>query len=138
MRKLTDVPSSELKARLEAADDAKAAKRLVVALAYKDDIAVETLSERYGIPQSTIYYWIDRIENESLDQALVDDSRPGRPSKLSREQRLTIEQWIAASPREQGKEADEWTPELLRDLINEEFGVEYSRGHVRRILREHF
>lgn len=136
MNKLAEISTAALKEQLDHVDEAKAAKRLMVALAYKDGVDVDTMSERFGIPQSTIYYWLDRLEEGPLDQALVDDPRPGRPSKLSAEQRAAVETWVASSPRERGLDAEEWAPELLREHIREEFDVTYSLGHVRRLLRE--
>lgn len=50
MRKLEQISTEKLKTALDDDDEAKAAKRLMVALAYKDDVRAETLAERYGIP----------------------------------------------------------------------------------------
>lgn len=91
MRKLDGLPADHLRAALDEAQDAKAAKRLMVALAYKDGVGVDTISERYGIPQSTIYYWLDRLENRPTADALRDGPRPGRPPKLSTDQRVEVE-----------------------------------------------
>jgi hypothetical protein len=88
------VPLKELHAELESVESAKGAKRLMMAIAYKDRVDVETIAARYAIPQSTIYYWLDRLDKEPLSEALKDDSRPGRPSKLSPEQRATVADWV--------------------------------------------
>lgn len=58
----------------------EATKRLTVGLAFKDGVNVDTISERYGIPQSTIDDWLDRFENRPTADALRDDPRSGRPS----------------------------------------------------------
>ncbi len=54
------------------ASSAKAAKRLMIALAYADGVRVETLSERYDIPRATVYSWLDRFEHHSINDALED------------------------------------------------------------------
>lgn len=131
---LESVSTTALRGALDRATGAKAAKRLMVAIAYKDGVDVETLSERYGIPESTIYYWFDRFEDAPIDEAIVDEQRPGRPPKLSADQRATVAEWVRASPRDQGLDAEEWTADLLRERIHETFGVSYSVGHVRRLL----
>jgi transposase len=131
MAKLEDVAADRLRSELAGAETAKAAKRLMVALAYKDGAGVESIADRYGIPQSTIYYWLDRFEGESVADALADDPRPGRPSKLTEEQRATVAAWLE-SPPESGETADGWTAERLRERIADEFGVEYSAAHVSR------
>lgn len=136
MSKLDGVPAGTLRETLGHATDAKAAMRLMLAIAYKDGVDVETLSDRYGIPRSTIYYWFDRLEELPLEEAITDESPPGRPAKLSASERETVVTWVRGTPEEQGLDAAEWTPELLRDHIRSEFGVEYSLGHVRRLLRK--
>jgi transposase len=87
MNKLEDVDAGALRDALGKASSAKAAKRLMIALAYADGVRVETLSERYDIPRATVYSWLDRFEHQSISEAITDESRPGRPSKLNASQR---------------------------------------------------
>lgn len=82
MDKLADVDTEALQAALGDASESKAVKRLMVALAYADGVSVETVSARYDIPRATIYSWLDRFEQQSIAEAITDDSRPGRPAKL--------------------------------------------------------
>lgn len=132
MGKLNAVSTRELQAELDRTEDAKAVKRLMVALAYKDGVEVGTISNRYDIPQSTIYYWLTRFEEQPLTDALEDEPRPGRPPKLSDEQRKEVASWIEAGPREAGYDRDSWLAEDLRDHICDTFGVRYSVPHVAR------
>lgn len=136
MNKLADVDPDDLRAALADADDAKTAKRLMVALAYRDGTSVETLSRRYDIPKSTIYYWLDRFEERPLAEAIRDEDRPGRPSKLDDPERERLERALGDAPSEHGLGDGEWTPEALQEFIEREFDVSYSLGHVRRLLRE--
>ena len=136
MADIAGVTASELRAALETAEDPKAVKRLMVALAYLDGIPVETLVARYGIPQSTVYSWLDRFEERPLADALYDDDRPGRPPKLDPDERATLADHLAAAPDEFGFDAASWTPGLLREHVEREFGVRYSVGHARRLLAE--
>jgi transposase len=136
MSKLDDVSADALREALHDTTEAKAAKRLMVALSYKDGEHVADLSHRYDIPASTLYYWLDRFENQPIEEAIIDEDRPGRPSKLDDEQRETLFEHLSESPAERDIEATEWTPEVTREYIRETFDVEYSLGHVRRLLRE--
>lgn len=136
MNKLADEDTDALQAALDAASSPKAAKRLMIALAYVDGIRVETLSERYDIPRATVYSWLDRFEQQSISEAITDESRPGRPSKLTVSQRERLSNDLAASPAELGYDASEWTPELAQSHIERAYDVTYSLGHVRRLLRE--
>lgn len=133
MTKLKETSTIELRTTLESVNDAKAAKRLMIALAYKDGERVTTLVSRYGIPQSTIYYWLDRFEKHSVTQALEDEPRPGRPPKLTPDQRAEVESWLEnpPAPPETNREK-EWTAERLKQRIQDEFDIEYSIPHVYR------
>ena len=136
MNKLEDVDPAGLQAALADADDAKTAKRLMIALAYRDGTPVGTLSDRYDIPKSTIYYWLDRFEKQPISEAIEDEDRPGRPSKLDDDEHERLEQAVESPPSEYGLGDGEWTPEALQAYIEREFGVAYSLGHVRRLLRQ--
>lgn len=136
MSKLEDISEETLRTELAEVDGAKSTKRLMVALAYKDDVSVDRLSTRYGFPTSTIYSWLDRFTSKPIEDAIGDDKRPGRPSKLAPRHRRAIERWLSASPREYGIDADEWSGPLLRDRIQEEFDVEYSLGHAYRLMAD--
>jgi len=136
MDKLDGVPLSALQEQLDAAESSKATKRLMVAIAYKDGVPVSTLSERYDVPESTLYYWLDRIAEKPLSEAVEDDERPGRPSELDDAERRSVFDALADSPQAYGFEASSWTPELVREFIESEYGVSYSLGHVRRLIRD--
>lgn len=135
MAKLNHVSMDDLRFHLDRVESIKASKRLMLALAYKDGVDVATLSERYGVPQSTIYYWFERIETQPLPQAVVDADRPGRPSKLSDRERESLRTDLETVPSESGYNEAEWTPELVQRHLSDEYDVSYSLGHVRRILK---
>ena len=136
VNKLEDVDADALRDALGKVSSAKAAKRLMIALAYADGVRVETLSERYDIPRTTVYSWLDRFEYQSISDAIEDESRPGRPSKLDASQRERLPDELARSPTELGYDAADWTPELAQSHIERAYNVTYSLGHVRRLLRE--
>lgn len=136
MTKLEQIGAEQLRAALETADTAKATKRLMVALAYKDGVHVQTIASRYGIPQSTVYYWLGLFEKQPLDAALEVESRPGRPPKISAEERAIVKEWLDAPPTECGIDADAWTAEHLQEQIHSTFDIEYSIPHVKRTFFE--
>ncbi|WP_136602706.1 helix-turn-helix domain-containing protein [Salinigranum halophilum] len=133
MSKLDHVDPAALREKLADTGDAKATKRLMVALDYLDGVAVDELSDRYGIPRSTVYYWLSRFDERPIDEAITDEDRPGRPTALDRS---VLEDVVAAGPHEYDVDAEEWSPAALRDVLDREFDVSYSEGHVRRLLKE--
>lgn len=136
MGKLEDVSVADLRGALAEAESAKAAERLMVALSYRDGESVATMSDRYGIPTSTLYYWLDRFEERGIEGAITDEQRPGRPPKLDDDQRAALAETLAEPPSAAGVEAAEWTPERVQAYVEREFSVTYSTGHVRRLVEE--
>lgn len=136
MAKLSTVAVGDLHNALERVSTGKAAKRLMVALAYKDGVTVDTLSERYNIPRSTVYYWLGRFEELSIEDAIEDDDRPGRPPALTAAEREQLQAELAQAPDAFGFDAAAWSTELVRDHIEEQYGVTYSDGHIRRLRRD--
>lgn len=133
---LDDVDVDDLRAALEEATDPKAVRRLMVALDYADGVAVDAISDRYGIPRSTVYAWLARFDERPIAEAVRDDPRPGRPPALDDADRARLAGALADAPEEHGVAAAAWTPALVRRYVDREFGVEYSLGHARRLLRE--
>lgn len=136
MPKLEDTDPPQLIAAFHDASHPKAVKRLVVAIAYLDGVPVDTLSKRYEIPRSTIYAWLDRFERESIEDAIHDENRPGRPPELKPQEFVQLAADIADGPHRQGFDANEWTASLLQKHVSAAYGVEYSEGHARRLLRQ--
>jgi len=127
----------ELKEHLiEEADDAKAVKRLFTAIAYKHGQSPAEIQEMYGIPRQNIYQWLDRIEARGLPDALYDESKPGRPAKLTDEQFDRFVKTLRESPESVGYDVEVWDPKLARDWLNKQFNIEYTLRHVRRLMRE--
>lgn len=136
MNRIEDLDGDDLRAAFDEATDPKAIKRLMVALAYKDGVAVDTLSDRYGISRSTIYAWLNRFDEGPIAEAITDDPRPGRPAALDDAAQVRLAETLDEPPSQHGFDAATWSPTLVRRYIDREFGVEYSLGHVRRLLRE--
>lgn len=133
---LDDVDPDDLRAALAEATDPKAVRRLMVALAYADGVAVDDLSDRYGIPRSTVYAWLSRFDERPVEEAVRDDPRPGRPAALDDDDRTRLAGALSDPPDDHGFAAASWTPALVRRYVDREFDVEYSLGHARRLLRE--
>jgi transposase len=135
--KIPDWTVEELQQELaDTADDGKAVKRLMVAIAYKQGQSPADIEETFGISRKSIYQWLDRFEDRSLEEALYDESKPGRPSKLTDEQREELETTLQKSPEEAGYDVQAWTPQFVQHWLKQHFDVEYTQRHVRRLMDE--
>ncbi len=136
MARLEGVGVDELRAALDAVEGKKPAMRLLAAIAYKHGITQTELAEWYGVERKTIYNWLTRIECGPIDRAVYDEKRPGRPPKLSEEQRRSLGEDLDRPPGDLGYEGGEWTPSLVGEHVAGRFGVEYSESSCRRLLSE--
>ena len=136
MERLEDVPVEELRTALERVEGKKPAMRLLAAIAYKHGVTQTELGEWYGVERKTIYNWFTRIEEGPIEEAVVDEKRPGRPPKLGREAREVLRADLERSPTDVGYDGEVWTPDLVREHVRTRFGVEYSESSCRRLLLE--
>jgi transposase len=136
MEHLEDITIEQLQSALDTVERKKPAQRLITAIAYKQGVTQTELSEWYGVQRRTIYDWLRRLEDEPLTEAVKDDPRPGRPRKLTSDQYDAFVDTLHESPTEAGLDEPTWTPELVRQYLAEEFGVEYSIPSCRRLMSE--
>lgn len=139
MSTLDGITANELRGYLQQVEGGTATLRLVVGINYKHGVAPAELAKWYGVTRVTIHNWLNRLErlaDESCETVLYDDPRPGRPPKLTAEQREQLASALQQSPSNKGIDATEWTPETVRTLIANEFGVTYTARHVRSLLKE--
>lgn len=89
---------------------------------------METLSDRYAIPRSTVYYWLDRLEEPPIKEAIQDDDRPRRPPALTSEERDELHDDLVQSPQTFDFEAESWPTEILQEHIEENIRWGIRRG----------
>lgn len=136
MARLEDISTDELEEALVDIEGYREVQRLLAAIIYKRGPSVPMLASWFDVREATIYRWFDRLETEPICDAIRDGPRPGRPSKLSEQERREFTAALQRPPRDVGYEASEWTHTLVRRYLQETFDVEYSDRHVRRLLSE--
>jgi len=136
MEHLDDISVADLQRALDEVEGKKPTQRLMAAIAYKNGVTQTELASWYGVQRRTIYNWLNRLERESLTKAVTDEHRPGRPRKLSREQREQLQRALHEPPTDAGYDAPTWTPALTQRHLRETFDVEYSLPSCRRLMKE--
>lgn len=136
MDHLDEISVGDLQRALASVDEKTPALRLVVAIAYKQGISQSALADWLDVERKTIYNWLMRFEERGLESAVRDAPRPGRPGKLSHDQRGLLEEALERPPSDTGIDAPAWTTALVQRFIREEFDVEYSQPSCRRLMRE--
>ena len=86
-------------------------------------------------PRSRVSEWLKNYEHYGYE-ALLEGYRPGRPAQLIRQQRSVLCDIIDSGPVAYGFLGGVWTSPMIARVVEEEFGVSYHPGHVRRLLRQ--
>jgi transposase len=83
-----------------------------------------------GTPSSE---WLQRYQTDGVD-GLLEGYRPGRPSELTEKQQQQLGDILDSGPVAYGLDTGIWTSPMIAWVIEEEFGVQYHPGHVRKLL----
>ena len=65
---------------------------------------------------------------------LLEGYRSGRPSELTDQQQQQLGDILDSGPVAYGLDNGIWTSPMIAWVIEEEFGVQYHPGHVRKLL----
>jgi|SRR5690625_2571506 len=96
----------------------------------------EDVSVSLGMNPKTVYKWLAEYR-EGGKEALAKKPVPGRPPKLSGAAlRKLYTLIVGQDPRQLEFEFGLWTREMIRTLIDREFGVSLSVASVGRLLRK--
>lgn len=135
---LEDVTTDQLRNALDEVGGKRPTQRLTAAIAYKRGVDQTEIASWYGVERKTVYNWLRRFESESgsLADAARDETRRGRPRRLTGKQRAKLEEILQNPPKDAGYDAVDWTPELVQRTLDDRWSVEYSRRTCRRFLEE--
>nr|WP_246972485.1 IS630 family transposase [Natribaculum luteum] len=141
MTSLDNVSTEDLRQVLAEVEGKKPSQRLMAAINYleEDGATLQEVAERYGYTAGWLSRWLDRLErlaDEPFEEVVYDEHRSGRPSKLSDKEHEQFVEALHKSPEEVGLDAPAWSVPLARHYLAEEFDVEYSERHVRRLMTE--
>ena len=136
MGRLDDIKIEELHEVREQTEEGKPRERVLAAIGRKQGDEIGTLAERHGVVRKTIRNWLDRFEEEPIEDAPYDAPRSGCPSKLDTDEREELFQQLQERPTELGYDRQAWSAELFLHHVKEEYGVEYSKAHAYTLLRE--
>ncbi len=92
------------------------------------------IAEALGVREETISRWIARAR-EGGTEVLFAHPPPGRPPRLSPEQRRLIPEFLWHGAEAYGFRGKVWTRARIARVIEEELGVRYHKGHVGKLLK---
>lgn len=96
-------------------------------------LSVQRISKRMRISPCSIYRW-RKLFVQGGYMGLVPKKTPGRPRKLTEEQKYQLIKILFASPQQFGKKY--WSIGLVQKLVSKKFNINYNTAHVWRLLKQ--
>ena len=112
----------------------RVARRLQAVVLNSEGRTSGELAEILKAPRSKVSAWLSLYHTHGVE-GLLEGYRPGRPSHLTEEHRCRLGDILDSGPVAYGLDTGIWTSPMLAWVIEEEFGVSYHPGHVRKLLR---
>lgn len=124
-----------LKREAEQEGEYRVAKRIhAVVLNMEGQTSIE-IADVLKAPRSKVWLWLKNYAAHGID-GLLEGHRSGRPCELSDKQIRVLGDIIDSGPVAYSFISGVWTSPMITRVINEEFGIKYHPGHVRKILHE--
>jgi len=111
----------------------RVAKRLRAVVLNSQGHSSGELAGILDAPRSKVSAWLLNYESEGVE-GLLEGYRSGRPAELSEKQQQQLEDILDSGPVAYGLDTGIWTSPMIVWVIEEEFGVQYHPGHVRKLL----
>src|ERR1700694_3882563 len=111
----------------------RVAKRLRAVVMNSEGHTSGELAEILQAPRSKVSEWLQRYQTDGID-GLLEGYRSGRPSELTEKQQHPLGDILDSRPVAFGLDSGIWTSPMIAWVIEEEFGVQYHPGHVRKLL----
>jgi transposase len=93
------------------------------------------IAEALGVSRMSVSRWFACARDGGPD-ALRAHPSPGAPPKLSAAQKGLIPEFLWHGAEAYGFRGEVWTRARIAQVIAEEFGVRYHKGHVGKLLQE--
>jgi transposase len=111
----------------------RVAKRLRAVVLNSEGHTSGELASILQAPRSKVSEWLQRYQTDGVD-GLLEGYRSGRPSELTEKQQQELGDILDSGPVAYGLDSGIWTSPMIAWVIEEEFGVLYHSGHVRKLL----
>lgn len=111
----------------------RVATRLHAVLLNADGQTSGHIAELLKAPRSKVSEWLSNYEEHGIE-GLLEGYRSGRPPRLTEAQRVALDDIIESGPVAYGLDIGIWTSPMIARIIEEEFGISYHPGHVRKLL----
>lgn len=130
-----DFGADELRRLAAKAKDGAQARRLLSLAAVRDGMNRTEAARIGGMDRQTLRDWVHRFNQHGPD-GLIDVKPPGRPPKLSDEQKEVLKQLVEAGPDPKKDGVVRWRCVDLKGVLGQRFGVDLSEVSLGRVLKK--
>ncbi len=109
-------------------------RRRAVAL-LRQHRSLHEVARRIGCNPSSVMRWRNALRRGGAD-ALRAKPAPGRPCRLTRQQKERLVGWLRQGAMAHGYRTELWTTLRIAELIRRHMGVAYHRNHVGKLLHD--
>ena len=106
-----------------------------IRLLERNDLNQSEVARRVNVCRQTVSRWVDEFQTGGKE-ALKKADRAGRKPELTEADRQRLQELLLKGPERLGYETPLWTCVRVANLIENEFGIEYHRGHVWKVLHD--
>jgi len=108
---------------------------MIAANMFEQGLTTSVIVESLKVDDQTVRRWRRRFDALGRD-GLRSRKHAGRPPRLTQQQKEQLAELLLKTPQECGFEGRYlWTQQLIADLIQREFGVDYHHDHIGVILK---
>lgn len=113
-------------------------RRLAAAEDLQDGMNPTNVAEKYDVSKTAAYDWAATLEEDGLDglKSTTDDGNQGPDPSLDADDKQRLAELLQQGAQAHGWETDLWTRQRVAEVIQREFGVDYSPRHCSRLLHE--
>jgi len=124
-----------LRLRKEAEADGvyRVARRIHAVLLNHDGHTSGQIAHLLKAPRSRVSEWLRDYERYG-EEGLLEGARSGRPREMTARDEQSLVDIIDSGPVAYGFLSGVWTSPMVARVIEDEFGISYHPGHVRRLL----
>ena len=131
----SDYSADELRELAVASDDANQARRLLALAAVQDGFSRSEAARLNAMDGQTLRDWVLAF-NEHGPQGLFNTRPPGRPPKLTPEQKQAVAELVEAGPDPEVDGVVRWRCVDIKAIIEARYGIELNEATVGRLLKE--
>lgn len=130
-----DFGADDLRRCAARAKDAGQARRLLALAAVLDGLNRAEAARIGGMDRQTLRDWAHRFNRHGPD-GLIDIKPPGRPGRLSDEQKGVLKQLVEAGPDPETDGVVRWRCVDLKRVVRDRFGIDLSEVSLGRVLKQ--